>query len=236
MKPARAIPWEDHLTPKQQSILIGSLLGDARLECRSKSGTARLRIHQSDRQKDLVFWKYDHFRLWVKREPWKTTCVDSRNGKTYLSWFFHTQISSIFTPWLELFYPNKRKILPKSIVEYLNPLTLAVWFMDDGCFQKNAIILNTQSFSVSDHYLLHEIFIQHYGITAGIQKDRENVRLYFGKYSTEKILSIIRPYLLKTFYKTIPVTTDPERERLGVPDNQEISSNHMPVSEIRRKI
>ena len=46
----------------QFQLILGSLLGDARLECRSKSirakHTARLRIHQSDKQKDYVFWKY----------------------------------------------------------------------------------------------------------------------------------------------------------------------------------
>ena len=49
------------LFPEDQlQLILGSLLGDARLECRSKSirakHTARLRIHQSDRQKDYVFY------------------------------------------------------------------------------------------------------------------------------------------------------------------------------------
>lgn len=209
MNRTRVIPWEDSLSPKQRSILIGSLLGDARLECRSKRGTARLRIHQSDRQKDLVFWKYAHFKSWVKKKPWKTAWVDSRNGKTYHSWFFHTQTSSLFAPWHTLFYPKGSKILPKPLDQYLDPLTLAVWFMDDGCFQQHCLILNTQSFSVDEHTILQELFKREYGIQTGIQKDRRNVRLYFGKSSRKKLLSVIQPFLLESFYKkTIPVTTD----------------------------
>src|SRR3989344_1726418 len=46
----------------QLDVIIGSLLGDARLECRSKgiraSYTARLRVHHGEKQKDYVNWKY----------------------------------------------------------------------------------------------------------------------------------------------------------------------------------
>lgn len=45
--------------PHQFDVIIGSLLGDARLECRSigkrRPITARLRIHQSDKQKNMFF-------------------------------------------------------------------------------------------------------------------------------------------------------------------------------------
>ena len=43
--------------PHQFDVMIGSLLGDARLECRSKGLrypiSARLRIHQSEKQKEI---------------------------------------------------------------------------------------------------------------------------------------------------------------------------------------
>ncbi|OGI91787.1 hypothetical protein A2933_02295 [Candidatus Nomurabacteria bacterium RIFCSPLOWO2_01_FULL_46_18] len=46
----------------QIDVIIGSLLGDARLECRSKgiraSYTARFRVHHGEKQKDYVIWKY----------------------------------------------------------------------------------------------------------------------------------------------------------------------------------
>jgi hypothetical protein len=62
------------LIPSDQfQLIIGSLMGDARLECRSKSirakHTARLRIHQSDKQKDYVFWKYQILKNLVIRGP-----------------------------------------------------------------------------------------------------------------------------------------------------------------------
>ena len=80
----------------QLQLILGSLLGDARLECRSKSirakHTARLRIHQSDKQKDYVFWKYDKLKNFVIKGPRFTKVwYDSKRNKDHYSWYFHTQ-------------------------------------------------------------------------------------------------------------------------------------------------
>lgn len=205
----KVIPWEDNLSSEQQSLLVGSLLGDARLESRSSAGTARLRIHHSDRQKNYLFWKYDLLKPFVNREPWKTTWIDKRNQQPYHSWFFHTKTSSVFTHWWHLFYVNGTKIVPESLEHYLDQLALAVWFMDDGCFQPESLILNTQSFSLQENKFLQDLFLQKFEACPGIQHDRRNVRLYFGKKATTKIRSIIDPYLLASFHKVVPVTTEP---------------------------
>lgn len=55
----------------QFDVIIGSLLGDARLECRSiglrSPVTARLRVHHGEKQKDYVFWKYEVLKSLVIR-------------------------------------------------------------------------------------------------------------------------------------------------------------------------
>lgn len=214
----RVIPWEDGLRPRQRSLLVGSLLGDGRLECRSRSETARLRIHHADRQREYLFWKYNLLKPWVDRSPWKTLWTDKRNGKTYVSWFFHTRTTNLFTPWWHLFYLSGSKKLPNKIEKILDPFALAVWFMDDACFQDECIVLNTQSFSRNENERIRAYFVRIYGITPVIQKDRRNVRLYFGKSAKEQILSIIRPYLLPIFLRTIPVTTDPVRHEAEISD------------------
>ena len=211
----KVIPWEDSLNSTQQSVLIGSLLGDARLECRSKSGSARLRIHHAERQRDLVMWKYQVFQDLAARPPWSTDWLDKRNGKTYRSWFFHTKTTLIFREWHQLFYPSPKKVIPQGLKQMLDPLALATWFMDDGCFQDSCIILNTQSFSVVEQKCLSQIFCEKYGVLPTLQKDRKNYRLYFGKKKKQIIENIIRPHVLESFYKTIPVTTSSKEEIVG---------------------
>ena len=49
---------QNNISKLQKQIIVGCLLGDGRLECRSKNGSFRLRIHHGRKQKDYLFWKY----------------------------------------------------------------------------------------------------------------------------------------------------------------------------------
>jgi hypothetical protein len=49
------------LTPEQQEVLVGSLLGDANLQTETNGQTWRLRIIQKD--KDYLFHKYEIFQM-----------------------------------------------------------------------------------------------------------------------------------------------------------------------------
>ena len=73
----------EKLSAIQQEVLVGTLLGDGRLECRSKSGSARLRIHHAESQRDYLFWKFHVFQNLVTREPWQVTWTGRQTGNTY---------------------------------------------------------------------------------------------------------------------------------------------------------
>ena len=64
---------QSELSPLQVEVIIGSVLGDARLECRSAGvrypTSARVRVHQSDVQKEYVFWKYKVLENLCLKEP-----------------------------------------------------------------------------------------------------------------------------------------------------------------------
>src|SRR3989344_6981143 len=79
----------------QLDVIIGSLLGDARLECRSKgiraSYTARFRVHHGEKQKNYVFWKYQILKNLVSREPQEIKWRNEKRDLNEISWFFHTK-------------------------------------------------------------------------------------------------------------------------------------------------
>lgn len=196
------------LTDRQKDILVGSLLGDGRLECRSKSGTARLRVHHADSQSDLVDWKYQNFRDLVVCAPWSTDWLDKRFQRMYRSWFFHTVTTELFKPSLTRFYPFGKKIIPTDIVQDLTPLTVAVWIMDDGCLSNNSLILNTQSFVFEEQRLLLEAMKQRYQISGLINRDRSNYRLRFSRTETIKLSRVVRPHIIESLQsKIVPVST-----------------------------
>ena len=199
----------------QRKIINGCLLGDGRLECRSKKGSARLRIHHGWKQKGFVLWKYKVLKNLVLSPPRRIVCwKNPKNNENYYSWYFHTQIIPEFKTLYKTFYYDGKKVLPQNILDLLNPLTLAVWIMDDGCNDKNSLILNTQNYSIKEHYRLQKIFQQKFKAFSTINKDRDKFRLRFNCENAKKLLEIIYPNIISSMkYKIVPVETESVRTR-----------------------
>jgi len=124
------------LTKTQSSVVNGSLLGDGAMRCKVN---ALLEVNHCLEQKFYVDWKYQQVANLVLTQP------KSRkgNGKR-MAYRFTTRSLPELTKFYTWFYPNKIKVIPSNLV--LEPLSLAVWFMDDGCKSYKALYLNTQQF------------------------------------------------------------------------------------------
>lgn len=197
------------LSSKQKEIIFGTLLGDGRLECRSKQGTARLRIHHGAKQKELVFWKYYEFKNLSLRQPRLIkSWVNPREETDYYSYYFHTKTLSELGEFYRLFYRRKTKIFPKSTIIFLTPLALAVWYMDDGCYHNSSIILNTQNFTLNEQEQCKKILFKKFGVFSTIAKDRNKFRIIITRQSVNKFLKIVRRNVIPSLtYKIVPVTT-----------------------------
>jgi len=116
------------LTPKQKSVLIGSLLGDGALRQGARAINVNFKVEHGLAQKDYAWWKYAVFKDWVFTEP-KLSYRHRENGEKYLkSWWFRTIRHPILTKFWQRFYKNGRKIIPNTVEKYLNPLVLAVFY------------------------------------------------------------------------------------------------------------
>lgn len=192
------------LIPSDQfQLIIGSLMGDARLECRSKSirakHTARLRIHQSDKQKDYVFWKYRLLKNLVKKDPrFIKVWHDKKRNKIHYSWYFHTVSSETLGLFHKLFYRNGIKIVPIELLKELNPLGLAIWYMDDGSNNGGSITLNTHCFSEQEQIVIQDLLKNKFGIIATIVKDRNKLKIAIGSREYQKFINLVRPHIAKS--------------------------------------
>ncbi len=196
---------KEKLSVIQQEIVIGTLLGDGRLESRSKNGSARLCIHHAESQYDFLMWKYDIFQNVVTREPWQVTWKGSTTGNTYQAWFFHTKTLEDLNVYHQMFYPAGKKVIPINIGDFLTPRALATWFMDDGCATGPYIILNTQCFSIAEQAILQKWFQERWNIKTTLQKDRLTYRLWMNAVNTERFRDIISPYIVPSMqYKITP--------------------------------
>ena len=185
----------------QLDVLIGSLLGDARLECRSIGKrhpiTARLRIHHSEKQKDYVFWKYQIFKNIVKKGPRKIMVwYDPKRDKNHYSWYFHSKSLEELGLFHKYFYRDRTKILPENIFNLITPCALAIWFMDDGTNAGNSYIINTQCFSKEEQEKIINFFKKKYDINAKIVKEYSNFKIALGRHEYQKLNAIIEPYII----------------------------------------
>ena len=128
----------------QKSLIVGSLLGDGYMRCKTN---AHLQVTHSIRQKIYVDWKYQQLKDFVSTPPKEYQGNGNRVG-----YRFFTRSLPLFTPFYHRFYPHGKKIIPPDI--QITPLTLAVWFMDDGSKSRNSCYLNTQQFHVDDQLIL----------------------------------------------------------------------------------
>lgn len=189
----------------QKDILIGLLLGDGYLEYNGFKGT-RLQVKQSQQKKEYVMWLYDQFAHCVRTKPKQR--LD--NGQ----WYFFTRYCEYLTELRNTFYISNIKIVPDSIADLLtSPLTLAIWYMDDGRldFRKNshyAYSISTDSFTKEQVVSLQRVLYKRFGIETSIHmslcRGKFYPKIYIGKKGRDLFLDLIRPYILECFSYKLP--------------------------------
>lgn len=200
------------ISQREKEIIIGTILGDGYLGRMKK--LVRLEINHSKNQKDYVDWKYKELKKFVGANPHNISVFDKRYKKYYKQRRFKTRGHSFFSELYTQFYTeNGRKVVPKNINKVLNsPLSLAVWFMDDGGRRNDSygLFLNTLSFTKSEHNLLVKCLKKNFSLDVRIHWIQDGYRLYIPSHNSQRFCELVFPYLIPSMrYKLSynPVTT-----------------------------
>jgi hypothetical protein len=188
------------LTKRQRKILVGKVLSDGCLE--QNGNFVRLKISHGEKQKDYVFWLYQEFLPLVGRKPYFISPFHKRKKQTYYHWRFATRSLPVFNYWRKFFYKGKKKCIPREISQFLdNPLSLAVWYMDDGFRRRDCrgLYLCTSCFSKEEHILLQNCLRINFGIDTRVHFAAGNTRLYIPAAFAEQFCRIIKPFILPSF-------------------------------------
>lgn len=184
------------LNKRQREIIIGKLLGDGHLETKDQERTFRLKIEHSIKQKDYVDWLYREFKDWTRTAPQRK--IQSIKGRKYYKYWFNTLSSGSFRFYAQQFYRDRNKIVPKLIYRWLTPLSLAVWFMDDGSIKSKyhkARIINTQGFSKRDVQRLIDALENKFDIRCKLRKQKEGYQIMILAESADKFARIIKKHI-----------------------------------------
>ncbi len=177
------------LTQTQKSIIIGSILGDGYLRVIKKRKNAFLEINHSYKQKDYVDWKFNNLKSIVKSPPKFRV---GNEGRT--AYRFYTRQLPVLTELFYNFYEKKVKIIPKNLK--LDPLVIAVWFMDDGSKCRTSdVYLNTQQFDIESQRRLI-VYLKYFNLETKLNKDKSYYRLRFIKSSLPKLRNLINKYII----------------------------------------
>ncbi len=181
------------LTKEQTSIITGKLLGDGSL--RKKQNTL-LEVNHSYKQKEYVLWQYEKLRNLILTEP-----KLRKSGVNRYSMRFTTRSLACLNDFYAQYYPNSLKCVYKGLV--LDPISFAVWYMDDGSKSGNSVYLNTQQFSYVDQcYLVKRL--AECGFTVSLNKDKSYFRLRFYRESGQTFCRLVAPLVIDSMkYKLL---------------------------------
>ena len=182
------------------SILIGSLLGDGSME-KSKDGYRFVFYQKGDHIEYLVWLHANTFKLGYCKEniPQIQSRLSLGAGSSLVYYCrFRTFTFSSFYWIYEGFYSKGKKVLPGWIEQYLSPIALAIWIMDDGTWIKNrGIRLCTNNFTLSEVKKLAGLLTTKYKLKVSIHKTGiiNQYGIYIPKSNLPLLITIVSPHM-----------------------------------------
>ncbi len=200
------------LTKQQADVLIGTILGDGFLQ-KTGEKNARLRLEHSDKQKEYCLWKGRIFGRMFQGTPSYLERIHPKTKETYKYCRWQSSASPSFGKWRKYFYPEGKKIIPSDLGDFLNsPITLAVWYMDDGYF--NTIDRNSFIYlgrvTLAEAEILQKAIEKNFDIKVTVyDKKNKGFALFFGATETKKLHALIGPFIIPSMHYKLfdPVTT-----------------------------
>lgn len=180
---------------RQKSVLVGMILGDAYLQKTGKQN-ARIRLEHSEEQKDYLLWKAAFFPEFFQGKPSSLKRFNPIYEKEYSYVRWQSNSSPEIGKFQGIFYTGGKKIIPKELSELLtDPLTLAVWFMDDGYFYRrdNMAYIYLAKYSDTELVLLLDVLQKNFNLSPKIKIKKTGSRvLVFPVEETRKLMNLIR--------------------------------------------
>ncbi len=187
----RSVPF----TQRQKDIAVGSLLGDAYL--RPSGNAYALSFIHGEKQLDYLNWKREEFQNFVTQEGnYRRETKFHGNHPTYA---FNTISHPYLLELHNICYSTGKKDISAEWCNLVTPLSLAVWYMDDGSINKRykTIVLCTNSFSREGQTLLIDLLSNRFGVEAVLEPRRNNQTvLRINASQRYRFLDLVSPYIV----------------------------------------
>lgn len=186
------------------SVLIGTILGDSHLEKRKGGIGTRVIFEQCSRNVEYIMWFHEFFasKGYCNNNKPKLITRIKKGNKVFYQYRVTTYSFTSFN-WLhDMFYKDHIKIIPADLGEYLTPLSLAIWFMDDGSKINKTIRLATNCFQLAELNFLCKLMKDKFNLQATVQKSGPNkgniLSIKTGSLNT--FITLVKPHMLPSMY------------------------------------
>ncbi|HEV8424959.1 MAG TPA: hypothetical protein VGS14_07190, partial [Actinomycetes bacterium] len=202
----QAIPHR--LSGFQWEVLLGGLMGDSALSPTRSGHGARLRFGHGARQVAYADWKASLFaNIGVSR---------STNAKGAV--FFDLQPLPELAELRQAVYIGGKKVFGHDYLKRLTPLSLAIWYMDDGSFSLRAKGVQErtrdgsgrsdiciEAMEPTTRSRLVDYLADTWGIRAKLVQRAGKAVLVFPKDETAKLHALVAPFVHQSMqYKLLP--------------------------------
>jgi len=190
------------MTQIQKRVLIGMVLGDAYLQKTGKKN-ARIRLEHSSKQKEYLKWKVSFFPEFFQGKLTELRRYNKEFGKDYEYVRAQSYASPQIGKFRQLFYDDSGvKIIPNEIGLILtSPLSLAVWFMDDGYYYKRDkmayfYLPNPKSDNPDEFQELLNALSDNFSLNPSLKRKTRGWCLVLSVKETEKLVNIVSPHII----------------------------------------
>ena len=193
------------LSKEQKSILFGIILGDGYLQKTGKKN-ARLRLEHGGNQKEYLLWKVKKLGRLFQGNPKYLERIHPISKRRYSYWRHQSQSTGYLGKLRRIFYPNGKKRIPEDLEKYLTPLTLAVWYMDDGYYylRDRCGYLYLGNVSEKEAEIVSQVLSGKFNIKTRVKRKKKGYAIYFSPKETKKLKNLIEGYILPQFNYKLP--------------------------------
>ena len=155
------------------SQIVGHLLGDGSMHYTRTSVTPYFVFTQTIKRFEYIWHVYLTLSPYCGRAPLINPGL--RKGKPYPIIQVMTRSYPALIQLHELFYQvsengnNYTKVITTDLLQYLNPVSLAYWAMDDGSWAPSGFYFHTEAFTFKECYLLVAMLHYRFGLFSTIQ-------------------------------------------------------------------
>lgn len=191
------------------AILLGLLLGDGYIDPRGQ-----IQIKHCESQKEYCEFKAKLLHSVCGGKDIKVyhQVLDGKKckfKKDIYNYYGFKKQSKHFKTIRDLLYPNEKKKFTKEVLSYLQPISIALWWMDDGCLSRRKLkdgspgsyMLRLYTYTDKEETeLIKQFFLEKYNVNWNVVKADGSATQYMlrcGVNEGRKFLNIIRNIVLK---------------------------------------